>query len=88
MCCCSPSRRAMARSALVLCTASLLASVVLAQPSPDVQKRISAAIASAVNETTIDYTEFVNPFIGTGMSMETLAFALASEWSDANAFPR
>ena len=37
-----------------------------AQPSPDVQKRISAAIKAAANETNIDYTAFVNPFIGTG----------------------
>lgn len=61
----------MARLALLLGTISLLASVVqvFAQPSPDVQKRISAAIASAANETTIDYTEFVNPFIGTGKSL-------------------
>ena len=41
---------------------------VYAQPSPDVQKRISAAIASAANQSHPDYTAFVNPFIGTGMS--------------------
>ena len=40
-----------------------------AQPSPDVQKRISAAIAAAGNGSGIDYTAFVNPFIGTGMSV-------------------
>ncbi|KAI0305662.1 glycoside hydrolase family 92 protein [Multifurca ochricompacta] len=36
-----------------------------AQPSPDVQRRISAAIEAAANATAIDYTAFVNPFIGT-----------------------
>lgn len=43
---------------------------VLAQPSPSVQKRISAAIASAANQSHPDYTAFVNPFIGTGMSLQ------------------
>lgn len=38
-----------------------------AQPSPEVQARISAAIKAAANATgTLDYTAFVNPFIGTG----------------------
>ncbi|KAI9062844.1 glycoside hydrolase family 92 protein [Trametes sanguinea] len=38
-----------------------------AQPSPEVQKRISAAIAKAAhqNTTDVDYTQFVNVFIGT-----------------------
>jgi len=41
-----------------------------AQPSPQVQARISAAIKTAQesNSTDIDYTAFVNPFIGTGQS--------------------
>ncbi|KAF8198088.1 glycoside hydrolase family 92 protein [Pholiota molesta] len=43
----------------------LSTSVVLAQPSPNVQKRISQAIAAAGNQTNLDYTAFVNPFIGT-----------------------
>ena len=43
--------------------------VVYAQPSPDVQLRISAAIEAAGNASVIDYTAFVNPFIGTGMSL-------------------
>jgi hypothetical protein len=38
-----------------------------AQPSPAQQKRISAAIAAAANQSRPDYTTFVNPFIGTGM---------------------
>lgn len=38
-----------------------------AQPSPDLQQRISAAIAAAANQSHPDYTAFVNPFIGTGM---------------------
>jgi hypothetical protein len=46
-------------------------SVVRAQPSPDVQRRISAAIQAAISNGsgTIDYTAFVNPFIGTGTSL-------------------
>lgn len=42
-------------------------SFVHAQPSPEVQKRISAAIKAAgnSNSTSIDYTQFVNVFIGT-----------------------
>ena len=57
----------MALSSLVLCIA-VFAFTALAQPSPEVQQRISAAIAAAANQTngTIDYTAFVNPFIGTG----------------------
>ncbi|KAK7473179.1 hypothetical protein VKT23_001278 [Stygiomarasmius scandens] len=39
--------------------------LVAAQPSPDVQRRISEAIANAANTTNPDYTAFVNPFIGT-----------------------
>lgn len=64
----------MARLTLVLVLASI--AQVLAQPSPDVQKRISAAIAAAANAngSTIDYTEFVNPFIGTGMSAFSFPF--------------
>ncbi|KAG6919383.1 hypothetical protein DXG01_006932 [Tephrocybe rancida] len=42
-----------------------LALQVASQPSPDVQKRISAAIKAAAHQTNPDYTEFVNPFIGT-----------------------
>lgn len=47
---------------------AILVAAVRAQPSPDVQRRISAAIQAAiVNDSgTIDYTAFVNPFIGTG----------------------
>lgn len=80
----------MARFALVLSTTVLLASIVqvLAQPSPDVQKRISAAIAAAANASTIDYTEFVNPFIGTGrpfLSLHASFSALTcAGLSDAN----
>lgn len=39
---------------------------VYSQPSPNLQKRIDAAIQAASNKTDLDYTEFVNPFIGTG----------------------
>ncbi|KAF8502129.1 glycoside hydrolase family 92 protein [Russula emetica] len=54
----------LARSLAVLVAAC---GVVRAQPSPDVQRRISAAIQAAIGNGsgTIDYTAFVNPFIGT-----------------------
>ena len=43
-----------------------LAAVVLAQPSPEVQRKISEAIRDAAHNTTdIDYTQFVNVYIGT-----------------------
>ena len=45
---------------------TLASSLVYAQPSPAVQHRISAAIKAAANDPFIDYTAFVNPFIGTG----------------------
>jgi hypothetical protein len=43
--------------------------VVHAQPSPEVQTRILAAIEAASNAPVVDYTAFVNPFIGTGTSL-------------------
>ncbi|KAF9482237.1 glycoside hydrolase family 92 protein [Pholiota conissans] len=46
-------------------TVLLSSSVVFAQPSPNVQKRISQAIAAAGKQPNPDYTAFVNPFIGT-----------------------
>jgi hypothetical protein len=50
---------------LLLITAGLL-SPVNAQPAPSVQAGITAAIKSAANATgPLDYTAFVNPFIGT-----------------------
>lgn len=51
---------------LRLFAAGAFASAVWAQPSPDVQKRIDQAIQDAANKTSLDYTAFVNPFIGTG----------------------
>jgi hypothetical protein len=50
--------------------------LVHAQPSPGVQRRISAAIEAAGNTPVIDYTAFVNPFIGTG----TFQFLPPTEW--------
>lgn len=41
-----------------------LVSLVLAQPTPKQQQRISAAIKDAAHNSTIDWTQFVNPFIG------------------------
>ncbi|KAI5120307.1 hypothetical protein M0805_005811 [Coniferiporia weirii] len=49
-------------------SAFLFALTVIAQPSPAVQERISAAIEAAAYSTNIDYTAFVNPFIGTDNS--------------------
>lgn len=50
----------------VLGVASQLLSLVGAQPSPVVQERISAAISrAAIDPQNVDYTEFVNVFIGT-----------------------
>jgi hypothetical protein len=44
-----------------------LAASVHAQPAPSVQKGIVAAISAAANATgALDYTKFVNPFVGTG----------------------
>ena len=57
----------------LLCLSLLPITAVLAQPSPDLQKRISAAIAAAANGTgQPDYTAFVNPFIGTGAKVALL----------------
>ncbi|KAF5355492.1 hypothetical protein D9758_006356 [Tetrapyrgos nigripes] len=53
---------------MVLTALSLVALLLpgaLAQPSPDVQRRIAQAIANSANVTSPDYTAFVNPFIGT-----------------------
>lgn len=51
-----------------------------AQPSPDVQARITAAIGAAKNSTgDIDYTQFVNPFIGTGTFMIYAQFNMLNE---------
>ncbi|KAI0044234.1 glycoside hydrolase family 92 protein [Auriscalpium vulgare] len=58
----------MVRTPVILWLATAFACAnygIYAQPSPDVQKRISAAIEAAANSTSIDYTAFVNPFIGT-----------------------
>ena len=57
------------RLALLLCV-SLVA--VVAQPSPEQQKRITAAIQNAAHNPNPDYTTFVNPFIGTGESFLVL----------------
>ena len=51
-----------------LLVASVFVSVVWAQPSPEVQKRIDKAIKDAANKTNLDYTAFVHPFIGTGLA--------------------
>ena len=52
---------------IALAGALIATGAVSAQPSPEVQKRIAAAIAATESTNgTIDYTKFVNPFIGTG----------------------
>lgn len=56
---------------LLASAAAVCIGTTYAQPSPEVQARISAAIAAAQASsriTDIDYTAFVNPFIGTGRS--------------------
>lgn len=59
----------MGRFRMLTCAIALsLSGLVASQPSPAVQKRISAAIKNAAHQTNLDYTAFVNPFIGTGMS--------------------
>jgi hypothetical protein len=52
--------------------AALAAAVAVAQPSPEVQANISAAIKAASQGGAVDYTAFVNPFIGTGMNSRSL----------------
>ena len=62
----SNSVGAFARLCLVAALATVWLSVVEAQPSPQVQKRISAAIkAAATAKSDVDFTQFVNVFIGT-----------------------
>ena len=58
----------MAVSRLFVLAAAFLGAcnVAHAQPSPKVQQRIGAAIKGAANATSdIDFTQFVNVFIGT-----------------------
>ncbi|KAG1871275.1 glycoside hydrolase family 92 protein [Suillus subalutaceus] len=52
---------------LLASAAAVCIGTTYAQPSPEVQARISAAIVATQvsNSTDIDYTAFVNPFIGT-----------------------
>lgn len=53
-------------SAAFVLLPSFFTTFIYAQPSPDVQKRISTAIAAvSANKGTPDYTAFVNPFVGT-----------------------
>ena len=52
--------------ASIVLALSLPPFLVNAQPAPEVQERISQAIANAANESNPDYTSFVNVFIGTG----------------------
>ncbi|KIJ39475.1 glycoside hydrolase family 92 protein [Sphaerobolus stellatus SS14] len=51
--------------AFLLLSSSLNFGSVLAQPTPAQQKRITKAIKNAANNQTVDWTQFVNPFIGT-----------------------
>ncbi|KAF4599324.1 hypothetical protein EYR40_006416 [Pleurotus pulmonarius] len=51
---------------LLLAVTFLSSKYVASQPAPSLQRRIAAAIHDAANATgPIDYTAFVNPFIGT-----------------------
>ena len=57
---------AWSRLCLLAAAGSSWIALVEAQPSPKVQKGITAAIKAAANTTSdIDYTQFVNVFIGT-----------------------
>ncbi|EPT04555.1 hypothetical protein FOMPIDRAFT_131733 [Fomitopsis schrenkii] len=57
---------AVLRRTIVTLTAASLLGLVRAQPSPVVQERISAAIASAAADpSNVDYTSLVNVYIGT-----------------------
>lgn len=47
---------------------------VYAQPSPEQQKRISAAIKNAAHNKTIDFTQFVNPFIGKHKIVKAMSY--------------
>jgi len=63
---------------IALLTALLLSSysfLTNAQPSPALQKRISQAIKNPANESNLDYTAFVNPFIGTGTSQNRIVLS-------------
>ncbi|KAI0085083.1 glycoside hydrolase family 92 protein [Irpex rosettiformis] len=55
------------RLSLLLCGLACAVTTTLAQPSPQVQSRITKAIKAAANlsSSDIDYTQFVNVFIGT-----------------------
>jgi hypothetical protein len=68
----------MISSFLAGCLAFFVAvcSVARAQPSPDVQRRISAAIEATTHVPIIDYTAFVNPFIGTGTFLSSITTCL------------
>jgi hypothetical protein len=61
---------------LLAATANVLH--VNAQPSPEVQERISQAIRDAADGGEIDYTAFVNPFVGTGESPNAVLSFLAN----------
>ena len=57
---------AVLRRTIVTLTAASLLALVRAQPSPVVQERISAAIASAAADpNNVAYTSLVNVYIGT-----------------------
>jgi hypothetical protein len=62
----------MANSRHSFCRWLLIANIFIfaawAQPSPKVQERIDKAIKDAANKANPDYTAFVNPFIGTGLT--------------------
>ena len=49
--------------------------LVTAQPSPKQQQRIATAIRNAAGNSNLDYTAFVNSFIGTSESPRNLAHA-------------
>lgn len=59
-------KMAVLRRTIVTLTVASFLGLVRTQPSPAVQERISAAIASAAADpSNVDYTSLVNVFIGT-----------------------
>ncbi|KAJ7451768.1 glycoside hydrolase family 92 protein [Mycena galericulata] len=71
---------------LLMTTAGLLLSA-SAQPAPSVQAGITAAIKAATNATApLDYTKFVNPFIGTGIPGASIPFGMVKFSTDLTGY--
>ncbi|TFK53721.1 glycoside hydrolase family 92 protein [Heliocybe sulcata] len=73
---------------MALLVLAALVALATAQPSPDVQNRISAAIAAAGKATggPVNYTAFVNPFIGTGLPGASVPFGMVKFTTDMTGY--